>query len=407
MTTSTRLPAGNLLALMLTSFVATANETMAAGLLPQIARDLAISQAGAGQLVTFCALGSGLAAVPLTAAASRWRRRAVLLAALATFLIGNLVTAVSPSYALTLVARLLVGLATGVVWTLLAGYARGLVEPVRQGRALALAMAGIPLALALGMPLSSWFGALAGWRSAFAVLASASAALMLWVYLALPDFAGEASPDRSRLTVVLGLPGIRPVLLVIMLWILAHYTLYTYIAPFLAQAGLASSLESVLLIFGLAAVAGIWVTGVLIDRHLRRLVLFSLAIFGLVAMLFGIGAGGTPMMYGGVLAWGLSFGGAPTLLQTALADTAGSDADAAQSILVTVFNFAFAASGVLGGVLLQTSGVRAIPWALVPLLALACLVAYRASRAGFRAGQRGGPEPGVAIAPVTGSVHPR
>ncbi|NYE61222.1 putative MFS family arabinose efflux permease [Duganella sp. 1224] len=377
MTTLPRLPAGALLALAMTSFIATANETMPAGLLPDIAHDFGVSQGSAGQLVTCCALGCGLAAIPLTAAGSRVRRRPLLLATLVTFFIGNCITAISASYALTLAARFAIGVATGVAWSLLAGYARRLAPPSRQGEALAVAMAGIPLALTLGMPLGSWFGALAGWRCVFALLAALSAALVLWVHLAVPDFAGHADASRPPLRDVLRLPGIKPVLCIIMLWILAHYMLYTYIAPFLEQLHLAPLLDRMLLAFGIAAIAGVWITGLLIDRHLSGMMLLYLALFAAMALMFGLGTSSPMLVYAGVAAWGVSFGGAPTLLQTALANAAGAHADTAQSMLVTVFNLAFAASGALGGILLQSAGARAIPWALVPLLVTACGLALR------------------------------
>jgi len=86
--------------------------------------------------------------------------------------------------------------------------------------------------------------------------------------------------------------------------------------------------------------------------------------------------------------WGLSFGGAPTLLQTALADTAGDGADVAQSMLVTAFNLAFAASGVLGGLLLETLGPSAFPWVILGLLLIALVVASAAKPHGFKAGRR-------------------
>ncbi|KAF1047879.1 MAG: Purine ribonucleoside efflux pump NepI [Herbaspirillum frisingense] len=383
-----RLPVAALLALAMASFIATANETAPAGLLPQIARDFGIPEAGAGQLVTCCALGSGLAAIPLTAASAGWRRRGVLLAALATFLVGNVVTAFSPGYALTLAARFAIGLATGVAWSLLAGYARRMAPAAQQGRALALAMAGIPMALALGMPLASWFGALAGWRSVFSGLALMSAVLCCWVWIAVPDFPGEAAGARPRIGQVLALPGIRAILAVIMLWILAHYMLYTYIAPFLAQLGLAGLLERMLLVFGLSAMAGNWLAGALIDRRLRGLALAYLGAFAAVALMFGLGAARPALVYAGVAAWGISFGGAPTLLQTALADAAGEHADAAQAMLVTSFNLAFAGSGALGGVLLQTAGAGAIPRVLVALLMAACWIVWRSDKHGFPAGHR-------------------
>ncbi|WP_300756186.1 MFS transporter [Janthinobacterium sp.] len=380
-----RLPVAALLALTMASFIATANETVPAGLLPQIAEGFGISLAWAGQLVTLCALGSGLAAIPLTIATRGWRRQAVLLLALAGFFICNAVTAWSVYYGVTLCARFMVGIATGLAWSLLAGYARRMVAPPLQGRAMALAMLGIPLALALGVPLSAWLGSLVGWRNIFAILSGLSLLLMAWVRLAVPDYPGQPATERIPMRDVLTTPGVRPVLCVIMAWILAHYTLYTYIAPFLAAIGLGDRLNLALLIFGAAAMIGIWITGLLVDRWLRPLVLLSLGAFAVAALVLALGSVPPSMVYLSVAVWGLSFSGAPTLLQTALADAAGEGADVAQSMLVTVFNLAFAGSGVLGGLLLETAGAATIPWVLLGLLLLALFIAWQARTHGFSA----------------------
>ena len=106
------------------------------------------------------------------------------------------------------------------------------------------------------------------------------------------------------------------------------------------------------------------------------------------ALVLGLAGQSAVAVLIGVAAWGLSFGGAPTLLQTALADAAGEGADVAQSMLVTVFNLAVASGGVAGGLLLGWRGASALPWALA-VLALACLsVVWPASHAGFRPGRR-------------------
>lgn len=383
-----RIPLAALLALTMASFIATANETVPAGLLPQIAQGFGVSQAWAGQLVTLCALGSGLAAIPLTIALAGWRRRFVLLLAGGAFLVCNAVTALSPYLVLTLLARFMVGVATGLAWSLLAGYARRMVPAPLQGRAMALAMLGIPLALALGVPLSAWFGVLLGWRGVFGLLSGLSLVLMVWVLCKVPDYPGQASTRRLPMRKVLGTPGVRPVLMVVMFWIMAHYTLYTYIAPFLASIGLADRLDGALLTFGIAALGGIWMTGLWVDRRLRGLVLLSLGAFTLVSLMLGFGGAPTTVTFIGIAVWGLSFGGAPTLLQTALADTAGDGADVAQSMLVTAFNLAFAASGVLGGLLLETLGPSAFPWVIQGLLLIALVVASAAKPHGFKAGRR-------------------
>jgi len=385
---SNEFPLGGLLALSMTSFVATANETFPAGLLPQIATGFGISEAWAGQLVTLCALGSGLAAIPLTAATRGWGRRRTLSAVLCSFCLCNLVTALSTSFLLSLAARFLVGMATGLAWSLLATYARSLVAPRQQGRALAVAMFGIPLALSVGVPLASWSSSLFGWRGVFGCLSALSLLLMLWLAWCLPERPGQAPERHPSFRLVLATPGVRAVLFVVMAWILPHYILYTYLSPFLDVVGMGQQLGQVLLGFGVAAVLGIWGVGLLVDRFLRALVLLALSAFCGVALVFGLGVTSAPAVFLCVLIWGLSFGGAPTLLQTALADAAGEHAEVAQSMLVTVFNLAFAGSGLLGGVLLETAGASAFPWVVLTLLATGLVAAWAARHHAFCPGPR-------------------
>ncbi|QXI30820.1 MFS transporter [Pseudomonas vanderleydeniana] len=385
---ATRLPVMRLLALTLTSFIATANETVPAGLLPQIARGLDVSEPLAGQWVTLCALGSGLAAIPLTRATQGCARRTLLLLTLAVFCLGNALSAGSSSYGLTLLARLLIGAATGLAWSLLASCARSMVEVPLQGRAMALAMLGIPLALALGVPLGTWLTHWVDWRTIFALLSALSLGAMFWIRLGVAQTPSTASTQDHSLRRVLNIAGVRPVLLVVWLWIMAHYSLYTYIAPFLERTSPDISLEHVLLVFGVSAMCGIWLVGLLVDRWLRRLVLLSLCTFAGVALILGLPHGSTPILYVGVVFWGLSFSGAPTLLQTALADAAGKAADTAQSMLVTAFNLAFASSGMIGALLLDRFGAASIPWSLLAWLLPALLITWAARQHGFPAGRR-------------------
>ena len=153
--TTERLPMGALLALAMTGFICIVTETLPAGLLTQISSGLEISSAMAGQMVTVYALGSLLAAIPLTIATQGWRRRNVLLLTIVGFLLFNSITAWSSHYGVTLVARFCAGASAGLAWSLLAGYARRMVAPHLQGRAMAVAMVGTPIALSLGVPLGT------------------------------------------------------------------------------------------------------------------------------------------------------------------------------------------------------------------------------------------------------------
>jgi predicted MFS family arabinose efflux permease len=152
---------------------------------------------------------------------------------------------------------------------------------------------------------------------------------------------------------------------------------------------LGQRVDAVLLLFGAASMAGIWLIGLRVDRCLRALTLLSLAVFAAAALMLGLAGDSSAVVLTGIAVWGLTFGGAPTLLQTALADTAGDAADVAQSMLVTVFNLAVAGGGVAGGILLERRGPGALPWALAALALLALAVVWSARRRGFRPGPRG------------------
>ena len=283
------------------------------------------------------------------------------------------VTALSSHYGLTLVARFFAGVFAGLLWALLAGYASRMVAPHLQGRAIAVAMVGAPLALSLGVPAGTLLGTVVGWRLSFAIMTGLTLILLVWARWQLPDFAGQPAEKRMALRQVLTLPGIRPVLWVTFTYVLAHNILYTYIAPLLVPAGIAVEIDRVLLVFGLAALLSIWLAGVLIDRWLRVLLLISCALFGLIALVLAFWISVPAIIYFSVASWGLAFGGLPALLQTALAKSAGESADAAQSMLVTVWNLGIAGGGLAGGVLLQGWGVTAFPWAVILLMLLALI----------------------------------
>jgi len=380
---SDRLPITALLALALAGFVTILTEALPAGLLPQIGAGLEVSESLAGQLVTLYAIGSLVAAIPLMAATQGVRRRPLLLAAIVGFAIANTITTLSTSYILTMMARFLAGVAAGLLWALLAGYAARMVPEHLKGRAIAIAMVGTPLALSLGVPAGTFLGALVGWRACFGIMTLMALILIVWVRIKVPDFAGQPAGKRLTLKQVLILPGIRSVLFVVLCFVLAHNILYTYIAPFLNNANLAERTDLVLLVFGISALIGIWVIGVLIDRYLRVMALASTSLFGLAALMLGI-AGDLPVaIYGAVGAWGLAFGGAATLFQTALAKTAGEAADVAQSMLVTVWNLAIAGGGIVGGVLFDRFGAGSFSPALLVLLTATLLAVWAARRHGF------------------------
>lgn len=243
-------------------------------------------------------------------------------------------------------------------------------------------MAGIPLALSLGIPAGTFLGGLLGWRSAFGVMSAIAVVLLAWIAAAVPNQPGRTS-GRVPVLRTLAVPGVVPVLAVTLVFVLAHTVLYTYVAAFLGHAGMGDAVDVVLLVFGVASMAGIWVVGARIDRALRTLTVLSTILVAVAATILATAASSPAPVYAAVALWGLGWGGVPTLLQTAAGNAGGDAADNAQAMLVTLWNAAMAAGGVLGGVLLDAAGPASFPWTLLGLLLPVLAVVLGARRSGF------------------------
>jgi predicted MFS family arabinose efflux permease len=346
---------------------------------------LHVSQGPVGFLVSVYALASFLSAIPLTAALRGLPRRPVLIGVLVGFALFNAVTAFSSSYPLTFVARLLAGVMGGTLWAMLVGYAARMVPAERRGRAIAIVLAGITVALSLGIPVGTAVANAFGWRTSFAALAALAAVLVAWVSWKVPNFRGEPAAERIPLRRIASMPGIPTVLVVTLLLLLGHQAMYTYMAPFAERSGFGHT-SVVLFVFGIATVAGIWIVGTLIDRHLRPTLLGALAL--VAAAMLALGRfGRTPtVLLIAVALWGAAFGGAPTLLQTALVDASSpGNADVATSMQATVYNLGIAAGSLAGGIILESAGAGALPWTALPLAAAALATVTAARRHAFPA----------------------
>ncbi|WP_410654320.1 MFS transporter [Amycolatopsis sp. lyj-112] len=382
---SPKLPLGALLALTTAAFITVLTEALPAGVLPAMSAGLGVGEAATGQLVTVYAIGTALTAIPLSAATAGWRRKRLFLTGVAGFAVANTVTALSTNYPLTLGARFVAGIAAGVVWALLAGYARRLAPEPVQGKAIAIVMTGIPLALSLGIPAGTFLGGVFGWQVTFSIMSVVALGLLGWIALAVPDFPGQDKGGRLPVRRTLAVPGVGAVLFVTLTFVLAHNILYTYIATFLDHVSMGGAVDLILLVFGLASMVSIGIVGARIDRRLRALTVAGTLLVALGATMLALLSESPALVYVAVTLWGLGWGGIPTLLQTAAAQAGdkGGAADIAQAMLVTLWNAAMAAGGVAGGVLLDGLGAASFPWSVLVLLVPTLAVVLVARRHGF------------------------
>lgn len=119
------------------------------------------------------------------------------------------------------------------------------------------------------MPAGTFLGDWLGWRVAFLSMTVLTVVLLVWIFVGVPDFPGQERGERPKLLRTLTIPGVSPVLFVTLVFVLAHTILYAYIASYLKDLGLDGHTGLILLVFGAASLASIWIVGAQINRLLR------------------------------------------------------------------------------------------------------------------------------------------
>lgn len=237
-------------------------------LLPEIATDLGVAPSVIGLSVTVFAatyaLGSPIAAA-LTANIDRAR---LLVAALGVFILGNLLAAVSTGAVALMIARIVAALGAGLYMPAASAAAVLIAPPERRGRAIALVMGGVTVAVAAGAPLGAWIGHLLGWRAAFFAVAGLSTIAATAIRLRLPvGMRAPVASLRERIETA-GRPEILGGLTTTVIWSAGGFTLYTYLAPFMIRTADASpaAVDLTILVFGVAAAIGVALGGWAVDR---------------------------------------------------------------------------------------------------------------------------------------------
>ncbi|MEV4016602.1 MFS transporter [Nonomuraea angiospora] len=243
-----------------------------AGLLPPISKDLGISSSAAGQLMTVFALAYALLSPVLAALTARLSRRTLLLVALGVFVLGNVLTALAPTYPLVMATRVVAAAGAAMFTPTASGVANALTEPERRGRALALVMGGMTVANAIGVPLGTWLGSVSGWRSTLWLVAGLGVVGFAWVATVVPVV---RIPTSGRLRERLAPLGDRQVLAVLVTQLLlfaAGFTAYTYIGSLIDL-----PLPAVLWAWGIGGIVGNQLGGRFTDLYgPRRMVLLAL-----------------------------------------------------------------------------------------------------------------------------------
>jgi DHA1 family inner membrane transport protein len=372
-------------------------EYLAAGLLPQVAADLGVSVAAAGQTVTAYALGVAVGGPIVTLATVRLPRKGLALSLVGVFVAGTALTALAPSYSALLAGRVIAASAQATLFAIGLIVATGSFGPGRTGRAIAIVSSGLTVATLLGVPLGAFMGAQLGWRGPFAVVAGLAIVGGGLIAATMPRTPAPSTGARDELR-VLRRP---PVILAIATTVVGFAgvgVVFAYLVPLLTGVtGIGpATIPALLLAYGIGGFAGNLVAGRLADRRLGTTVraVFTALVVTLAAMPFAAAQPATAVA--AVLLLGLLSTATIAPLQTLLLRHASTAPTLAMAVNVGAFNLANAIGASLGGVgvaagMLQWNGLLGAALAAAGLILAGAALRGRPHRRRVPRGHRNVP----------------
>jgi DHA1 family inner membrane transport protein len=286
----TRHVAVALTALAMGGFAIGTTEFVSMGLLPQLARGVEVSIPMAGHAISAYALGVVVGAPTIAFLAARLPRRALLVALMTAFAVGNAASALATSYDALLVARFAAGLPHGAYFGVASLVAASLVTADRKGRAVASVMLGLSVANVIGVPAATWLGQNLGWRTAYWLVALLGLLTVALVVGFVPSSRGDADATWKRELAALRRPQVVLTLVAGAVGFGGMFAVYTYIVPTITEVG--GLPESVapffLLAFGLGMVVGTWLAGRMADWSVMRSMFIGGAGQGLLLLVFSL-----------------------------------------------------------------------------------------------------------------------
>ncbi|MEU7470603.1 MFS transporter [Streptomyces sp. NPDC044984] len=345
------------ISVMLGIFSIVTTEILPIGLLTSIGASFTVSDGMAGLMMTMPGFLAAVSAPLVTVATGRIDRRTMLAVFILLLALANFLAAAASSYWLVLVSRIMVGITIGGFWSIGAGLAAQLVPAASVGRATSVIFSAVPLGSVLGVPLGTFIGDTAGWRTAFLVMGGFTLAVLALLLLAVPPLPAHQATRLHVLTHMLRNTNTRYALVTTFLVVLAHFGTYTYVTPFLEQVTRVSSglITIYLLVYGAAGIAGNFLGGSTVGRHPRATFATAAVLIAAATLLLPVlgrsDAGAVALL----IVWGIAYGAVPVCSQAWFSQAAPDSPEASSVLFTASFQATISLGALVGGAVLDRS----------------------------------------------------
>lgn len=365
--------------LTIVSFIVGMVELIIGGILDLVANDLGVSIGQAGFLITIFSLVFAISAPILLSITANIERKKLTLVSLCVFFVGNLIAVFSPNYSLLMIARIVSAMSGSLLIVLCITIASSIVAPKFVGRAIGIVVMGISGSLVLGVPIGLMLGNNFGWRAPFVLISILTLVLVASIYFFMTEIKPQPSIPLKEQLATLKNSKILFAQFTMFLFLAGHMVLYAYFTPFLKSIlGLDGTWVSIVyLVFGVAAVAGGGIGGLLADRFgSQSIILFVTIIFALSLFIIPYTTFSLIIFIAIMIIWAMASWAITPALQSYLIETSPETAAIQQSLNNSALHFGIAFGSLVGGVVIEQTSVvhNATAGGLFVILALATAI---------------------------------
>lgn len=330
------------------------------GILPNIADQYEVSVSTAGWLVSIFAIGVAIAAPTMPLLFSGINRKKVMVLVLIVFVVTNIISIVTTSFTVLLIARIIPAFFHPVYVSLALSTAADSVSKEESPRAVAKVFIGVSAGMVVGVPIASFIASALNLQLALAFFAIVNIIVLIATLLFVPSMPVKEKISYGAQLNILKKSITWFSILVVILLNSAVFGVYSYLADYLQTVtNMSSHLTSIMLfIYGAANIIGNIAAGrLLISTPIKTIVCLPLGLGIVYIAQFLMGSLTLPMVVI-ILLWGVLAGIVGNINQYLLTSAAPEAPDFANGLFLSSANIGTTVGTAIGGIFISAMGTE-------------------------------------------------